>query len=199
VPAVTVPRMHDDEVAAGPAVARRLLREQAPQWAALPLRQVPAWGTDHAVLRLGDGLSVRLPKIGWAAGQADLERRWLPLLAPHLPVDVPVPLLVGEAGAGYPFRWCVSPWLEGETPEPDDDLSGLAQDLAACVVALQAVPAAGGPPVGAGRRGGPLLAADAGAREAAELLRGEADVDALLAVWEAGVRAPAWSGPPRWS
>lgn len=31
-------------------------------------------GTDHVIYRLGDDLSVRLPKIGWAAQQGEKER-----------------------------------------------------------------------------------------------------------------------------
>src|SRR6185503_16086147 len=105
--------MHDAEVDVDEKLVRGLIATQLPQLADLPLTRIEAWGTDHAIFRLGDDLSVRLPKIGWAAKQGQKESRWLSRLAPHLPVEVPVPRAVGEPGHGYPFHWYVSPWLEG--------------------------------------------------------------------------------------
>ena len=198
--AVPVPRMHDDEVDVDEALVRRLLATQLPRLADLRLTRIEAWGTDHAIFRLGDDLSVRLPKIGWAATQGERESRWLPGLAPHLPVDVPVPLAVGEPADGYPFRWYVSPWLDGENPRLDGsvDRCRLAVDLAAFVRALQRVDTTAAPPPRWGQRGGELAGADASTRERAGQLREETDVDGLLAVWDAGLYAPAWDGPPVW-
>lgn len=194
--------MHDDEVEVDDALVRRLLASQLPHLADLPLDRIQAWGTDHAIFRLGDGLSVRLPKIGWAAGQGEKEQRWLPVLAPHLPIEVPVPLVVGEPAEGYPYCWYVSPWIDGENPTADGsvDRCRLAVDLADVVLALQRVDTAGAPAPWPGSRSGPLAAADASTRRRAEELRaqGGADVDALLAVWDAGRRAAPWEGQPVW-
>lgn len=190
--------MHADEVEVDHDLVRGLLAEQAPDWAGLPLTRVPAWGTDHVIYRLGDELSVRLPKIGWAASQGETERRWLPMIAAQLAVEVPVPLFVGQPQGSYPYRWYVSPWLAGENPRPDDDLTLLAGDLAAFVLDLQRLDTVDAPRPAGSDRGGPLAGADASTRDSAERLRGQTDVDALLAAWEAGVTAPGWQGPPRW-
>ncbi|HEX7443805.1 MAG TPA: aminoglycoside phosphotransferase family protein [Acidimicrobiales bacterium] len=192
--------MHDDEVDVDDALVRRLLAAQLPHLADLPLTRIEAWGTDHAIFRLGDDLSVRVPKIGWAANQGDKESRWLPVLAPRLPIEVPVPLAVGRPADDYPFCWYVSPWLEGENPTPQGppDLRRLAVDLAAFVVALQRVDATDAPMARSGQRGGPVELADGATRGPALRLRGEADVDALLAVWDAGLNAPRWDGPAVW-
>ena len=195
---VSVSRMHPDEVEVDHGLVRDLLAEQAPHWAGLPLTRLVTWGTDHVIFRLGDDLSVRLPKIGWAASQGEKERRWLPAIAPQLAVEVPVPLFVGRPQGRYPYRWYVSPWLPGRNPEPGDDLAVLADDLAAFVLDLQRLGTEGAPPPRNGERGGPLVQADASTRDSAERLRGQTDVDALLAVWDDGVRAPAWHGPARW-
>ena len=190
--------MHADEVEVDHGLVRRLLAAQAPDWAARPLTRVPAWGTDHVIYRLGEQLSVRLPKIGWAASQGERERRWLPVIAARLAVEVPVPLFVGRPQDDYPYPWYVSPWLAGENPQPGGDLTALAGDLAAFVLDLRRADPTGAPRPESSERGGPLAGADASTRDSAERLRGQADVDALLAAWQAGVEAPSWDGPPCW-
>ena len=96
-------RMHDDEVDVDETLVRELLAAQMPHLADHPLTKVEPWGTDHAIWRLGDDLVVRLPRIGWAAGQPIHEAEWLPRLAPHVPVAIPEPIAVGEPGAGIRF------------------------------------------------------------------------------------------------
>src|SRR4051794_32855666 len=175
--------MHDDEVEVDEELVRRLLATELPDLAGRPLARIEAWGTDHAIFRLGDDLSVRLPKIGWAATQGERESRWLPVIAPYVPVAVPVPLHVGAPAEGYPYAWYVSPWLPGHHPEPGADVA-LARDLAAFVLALQGADATGAPGPRPGQRGGDLAGADEATRSRAEDLRGETDVDALLAAWD---------------
>lgn len=198
--AVPVPRMHAAEVHIDDALVRRLLATQLPHLADRALTRIEAWGTDHAIFRLGDDLSVRLPKIDWAARQGELESRWLPVLAPHVPVEVPSPVAVGAPADGYPFTWYVSPWLDGQNPPLDGsaDLCGLARDVAAFVLALQRVDTAGAPGPRVGQRGGALSGADERTRMRAEELRVIADVDGLLAVWDAGLHAPPFGGTPVW-
>src|SRR4051794_13333525 len=109
-------KMHVDELEVDATLVRRLLASQFPQWAELPIERVRSSGTDNAIFRLGSDLSVRLPRIDWAADQPEKEEAWLPRLAPLLPVVIPVPLATGSPGEGYPWRWSISPWLEGRNP-----------------------------------------------------------------------------------
>ena len=90
-------RMHENELDIDEALVRRLLHGQFPRWANLPLQELPRAGTDNALFRLGEEMVVRLPRIDWAAGQAEKDHHWLSRLAPHLPLAVPV--LVFGAGA----------------------------------------------------------------------------------------------------
>ena len=90
--------MHADQVDVDEELVARLLVEQFPDWAELPLAPVPEQGTDHALYRLGTELVVRMPVIAWADGQAAREAEWLPRLAPHLPVELSVPRALGEPG-----------------------------------------------------------------------------------------------------
>lgn len=54
-------RIHDDEREIDDALVRALVDEQFPQWAGLPLERAGD-GTVSAIYRLGDGLSVRVPR-----------------------------------------------------------------------------------------------------------------------------------------
>jgi aminoglycoside phosphotransferase (APT) family kinase protein len=106
--------VHADEVATDAALVRRLLAAQFPDWADLPIERVPSAGTDNAIYRLGSDMAVRLPRVESATGQVEMEHRWLPRLAPHLPLAIPAPLAMGVAAEGYPWPWAVYRWLEGE-------------------------------------------------------------------------------------
>jgi aminoglycoside phosphotransferase (APT) family kinase protein len=192
--------MHDDEVDTSSGLVAHLLADQFPQWATLPISPVHSAGTDHAIYRLGDDMSVRLPLRPSAAGQVEKEQFWLPRLASHLPCPISRPFGLGAPGRGYPWKWSVCAWLAGETPAVDEDTTGLAEDLAKFVAALRAIDATGGPPPGRHNfgRGVPLALRDAQTRAAIAQSRGLIDTDAASAAWEIALRAPAWSAPPVW-
>ena len=94
-------------------LVRALLCEQHPDLSGLALdRQADGW--DNVLWRLGDDLLVRLPRRAEAAMLVHHEQRWLPELAPRLPLPVPVPVRTGVPGCGFPWSWSVVPWLAGE-------------------------------------------------------------------------------------
>jgi aminoglycoside phosphotransferase (APT) family kinase protein len=192
--------MHDDEVSTSNALVARLLADQFPPWADLPIRPVGSAGTDHAIYRLGEDMAVRLPLRPSSARQVEKEQIWLPRLAPHLPLAIPRPLGLGTPGRGYPFAWSVCAWLQGDNPGDGDDAGGWAEDLARFVVALHAIDATGGPPPGQHNfgRGVPLASRDAYTRDTIGRCRDLIDSDAAAQAWAADLAAPAWAGPPVW-
>jgi aminoglycoside phosphotransferase (APT) family kinase protein len=192
--------MHADELAVDAGLVRRLLAAQQPQWTALPLEPVPSAGTDNALFRLGEELVVRLPRIHWAVDDVAKELRWLPRLAPHLPLAIPAPVAAGRPGEGYPWPWSVYRWLEGEHGRPDriGDLRATARNLAGFVTALQRIAAVDGPRPGPSGRGVPLAIRDGATRAAIAELHGLVDTEAVTAVWEDAVGAPEWDGEPVW-
>ena len=139
--------MPDDRVAIPTATARALVAAQFPAWAHLPVTPVDPPGWDNRTFRLGPAMKLRFPSAARYVAQVEKEARWLPVLAPRLPLPVPEPLAVGAPGAGYPFPWSVQSWLPGQPASlaPPDDPVRFALDLAAFISALRAVPAAGGP------------------------------------------------------
>lgn len=190
--------MHDDEVDVDVELVSRLLEIQFPGWADLPLRPVEPAGTDNAIYRLGASMSVRLPRIDWAATQPLREHAWLPRLAPHLSLSVPTPLALGEPAEGYPWNWSVCTRLSGEPVVSGGlaDPDATVKDLARFIRELQAIELAGGPPHGG--RGEPLDTRDAACRESIAALDSTFDHSRLEAEWDAALEAPVWSGPGKW-
>jgi len=194
--------MHADEVHTDAALVRGLVAAQFPHWAELPIEPVPSAGTDNTIYRLGSEMAVRLPRRHDNTEQLDKERRWLPRLAPLLPLAVPVPLAVGEPADGYPFMWSVCTWLEGETATAEriSDPGRAATDLARFIAALQRIDPAGGPPPRQHNsfRGVPLASRDESTRAAISALAGSIDVDAVTAAWDTALSAPEWRHAPVW-
>lgn len=182
-------RLHDDELVSTPDLVHRLVAAQLPRWSGLPVRPGPAGGTDHHLFRLGDDLLVRMPKIAWAQDQALADARWLPHLAAHLPVEIPAPVAVGEPGEGFPYRWSVVPWLEGEPASPEGLDARGARDLGELVAALRTVPTAGGPVKEGTSRGVPLAHLDDDVRAAIRASGTRIDGPAVTRVWDAALAA----------
>ncbi|WP_399881125.1 aminoglycoside phosphotransferase family protein [Streptomyces sp. BBFR51] len=182
-------------------LVRRLVDGQFPQWAGLPVERFPSGGTVNAMYRLGDAMVVRLPLIEGGVEDVTTEREWLPRLSPLLPAAVPEVLGAGAPAEGYPWPWSVYRWLPGEIPEAGalTDPVRLATDLAGFVAAMRSVTLPGAPQA---YRGGPLATLDQATRAALDELRGlpeeGVDCDALAAVWQDALRAPAPEGPPVW-
>jgi aminoglycoside phosphotransferase (APT) family kinase protein len=194
--------MHADELDITPPLVRRLITAQFPQWAHLSLRRVPSSGTDNALYRLGDELVVRLPRIHWAADLIEKECFWLPKLALHLPLAIPVPLARGEPDDRYPWRRAIYRWIEGDHATIDT-LPGAEQtaiDLATFITALQQIDATGGPLPGTDdlARGKPLALRNPYTRQAIAALDGMIDARLATAAWEDALRAPVWDRAPVW-
>ncbi|PZF80821.1 aminoglycoside phosphotransferase family protein [Jiangella anatolica] len=183
------------------ALVAGLIADQFPQWAGLPVRPVELQGVDNRTFRLGDELSVRLPSAAHYREQVAKEQRWLPLLAPRLPVPIPAPVAVGRPGRGYPWTWSVNRWLAGTTALSSggfDDV-GFARDVAGFLRAPQAADASGGPGPGTHnfQRGGPVSFYGDETARALDTLAGRLDVAAARKVWDAALAA-TFIGPPVW-
>jgi aminoglycoside phosphotransferase (APT) family kinase protein len=193
-------KMHADEVDIDSALVGRLIVAQFPQWADLPIVPVRSAGTNNALYQLGSEMAVRLPRIPGVIEQLNKEHQWLPKLAPHLPLAIPVPLAMGEPGEGYPWPWSVYRWLEGESAEsqPITDQGQAARDLAHFIMALQRIDLADWPPPlpPQSSRGVPLFTRDDSVRFAIAELSGMLDTDIVTAAWDLALQASEWHGPP---
>ncbi len=114
-----------------------LLAQQHPNLASLPVRAIES-GFDNFMFRLGESFAVRLPRSAAAARCLAHEQRWLITLSDRLPLQIPVPIRVGQPAFGFPWRWSVVPWLVGATAEVAPMHASEATRLATFLRALHA-------------------------------------------------------------
>ncbi|MGC5165660.1 aminoglycoside phosphotransferase family protein [Luteimicrobium sp. DT211] len=192
--------MTDIDTEVTEALVRELLREQHPDLAGLPLREVDGgWG--NQMWRLGDELAVRVQRMDTAPDHQLKERRWLPQLAPRLPLPIPVPVRSGAPSERFPKIWTVMTWVPGRPLDRGSITRGdhAADALAAFLRALH-VEAPADAPTATGRGAHPRDCTDGfehflGSLDAATI---GPDTDAVRAVWDDAVAAPAWEGPAVW-
>ena len=140
----------------------------------------------------------RLPRRELAARILGHEQRWLPVLAPRLPLPVPAPARVGRPGLGYPWPWSIVPFLPGQVAArtPPDDPRDAAVTLGRFLAALH-TPAPPDAPVNA-FRGIPLADRRENLVHNLAAVGGGVDHGAVWRVWDLAVAAPVWAGPPLW-
>jgi aminoglycoside phosphotransferase (APT) family kinase protein len=194
---VVVNRMPATEVDVSADLVRRLLADQHPDLARLPVEFL-ANGWDNELYRVGDGLVARLPRRALGAQIIKNEQRWLPGLAPRLPLPIPRPERTGVPACGYPYSWSVVPYLPGV---PAAEASSFDPAAAAAAVggflgALH-VPAPADAPANP-FRGVPLAERASTFAANLALLGSQADRDAVLRAWVAALTAPGYDGPPVW-
>lgn len=188
----------DDRLDISDATVRALLRRDAVDLADLPLERLVPGGWDNRSFRLGDGYVLRFPAAARYAAQVAREARWLPVLAPKLPLAVPQTVCTGCPGFGYPFPWAVRRWIEGTVAGPEQARDpAFAATLADGLTALQGVPSEGGPAPGVENfhRGGELRVYRG--ETAAALDRIGASGAGGASVWATAEAADA-AGQPRW-
>jgi aminoglycoside phosphotransferase (APT) family kinase protein len=179
----------------------RLVADQHPRWAGLPVVPVEADGWDNRTYRLGDTLTVRLPTHERYVAAVAKEDRWLPVLAPQLPLAVPEPVATGRPGAGYPHPWSVRRWIPGRPvgSAPVEDLTAFARTLAGFLRALRRADPTGGPAAGAHSffRGCPPEHYDDEVVRSLESLGPAVDRPGARTVWRDAL-ASHWTGTPVW-
>ena len=203
--------LHPDEVVIDAEDARRLVAAQAPQWADLPLTPAGA-GTDNQMYRLGEELLVRLPRRPGTAADVAKEQTWLPRLAPHLPLEIPVPVFHGRPDEHYPHPWSIYRWIDGAVPTADNvtDWADFGDRLAGFVEQLHGLDTMGATRTGslAWYRGKRLHEfADEGSgtidRLRAKAARGvlddaDLDLDAVAALWRTALAVDDPEQPDGW-
>ena len=185
------------EVDVSVELVRQLLAEQHPDLAGLALG-VLANGWDNMVCTVGADLLARLPRRALAAELVAHEQRWLPVLAPRLPLPIPAPVRIGRPAGRFPWKWSVVPFLPGQVAAlaAPDDLASAAVALGEFLAALH-VPAPPEAPVNP-FRGGPLADRASRVTEHLGLIASGTEAGAARAIWASAMEADQWAGPPAW-
>jgi aminoglycoside phosphotransferase (APT) family kinase protein len=179
----------DAEVDVTETLVRRLLSDQHADLAQLPLSLLDS-GWDNVIYRLGDALTVRVPRRQMAAEFIANELTWLPVLAPALPIPVPAPERLGTPTDYYPWRWGVLPYFQGECADVRPPIRGEARRFADFLLALHRPAPDDAPknPV----RGVPIRVREPNTRERMTRLKDATGLltPVVMSLWEAALDAP---------
>jgi aminoglycoside phosphotransferase (APT) family kinase protein len=178
-------------------LVRRLLTEQHPDLAELPLEFV-ANGWDNVIVRIGGGLVARMPRRQMAAELVVNEQRWLPEFAERLPIAIPVPVRVGTPGDAYPWNWSICPWFEGDVAADVSlvDARAQATRLGEFVGALHC----DAPPDAPHNefRGQPLSEVRPRIAANIERLGSGGSIASVIARFDEAAEVEEWTGSPQW-
>lgn len=180
--------MHHDEIEIEVAQVERLLKDQLPEIASLPVTRVQSWGTVNAIFRVGTEFAVRLPL---RAGDPQVVRSMLEReaeaaaeLSESIATPVPRPVHIGQPGHGYPLPWSVQTWISGTTTTPTGTESSveLAGNLVELLRSLRARDTRGRQHHGDGR-GGSIPRHDAWVETCLRDNEDRIDVAAMRRLW----------------
>lgn len=182
--------MHPDQLTVSPRAVGKLIADQFPQWAGLPIQPIPGAGTVNAIFRVGEHVVARFPlepsdDIETVRHELELEAAAAEELRGRTPVATPVPLGIGEPGVGYPLPWSVFTWLPGDPATADScaQSDSFATDLSAFIRAVRGIDTHGRTYDGNGR-GGDLGSHDEWIELCLANSEGLLDVASLRAIWD---------------
>ncbi|GGI78533.1 GNAT family N-acetyltransferase [Legionella impletisoli] len=186
-----------------PDLARKLIAEQFPEYAHLPITSVEKQGHDNRTYRLGTEMLIRMPTAESYALKVPKEQALLPKLAPYLTISIPAPIKMGAASQGYPYPFSIYKWLDGRSINllvlDDDCLEKLASDLARFLKELQGINNVEGLAPGQHNwwRGDHVSVYDKGAREQISELSTIIDETKAIKLWEQACKTK-WNKSPVW-
>jgi len=189
--------MHENQLDINIDLVRTIINKQFPEYGDLPLTPVNSTGTVNVIYRLGSELTVRMPRLSKWSKDIEKETTWLPRLSPHLSLEIPEPVAVGQATKIYPSIWAIYRWISGDvySDQSVSDEKEAAKQLAAFVNEFHSIEVPSDAPK-AGRR--PLAElceiTERAVREADDLL----DVERVLLAWRESAKASPWDGIPVW-
>lgn len=177
-------------------LVQELIASQFPQWKDLPIRPIAMSGWDNRTFHLGKDMLMRLPSAAEYALQVEKEHQWLPKLAPFLPLEIPTPLAMGKPGCGFPWKWSIYRWIDGNSAQISNiaDLCEFAKSLARFLLDLEKIDSTGGPLPGrhSFHRGGSLSIYDGDTRKAIAALNGKIDDRRAIEIWETALKT-SWN------
>lgn len=129
--------MHDVVILSDERLVGSLVEAQGAKWRGQKVQPLAASGADNAMFRLGDKWAVRLPRRPEVVQMLETEATWLPRLA-DLPLEVPVPRLLGAPTQQFNWPFTIVDWIDGVEAEETEvsDMAEAVQTLATFLKAL---------------------------------------------------------------
>jgi aminoglycoside phosphotransferase (APT) family kinase protein len=183
------------------SLVRALIKEQFPRWKLLAVEPAQRQGNDNWTFRLGDALSVRLPRSEAHAAGITREHQALKSLSTKVSLALPEVLASGEPSDRFPAPWSVRRWLPGEALDvaPAVNRERMAEQLGGFLTEMRRAPTTDGPPCGRHsffRGCHPSVYADE-VQDALAVLGDSVDRRVCEAIW-AEALCSAWPGQPVW-
>lgn len=195
--------MNDQTITLSITLAHKLIAEQFPEYARLPITDVEKQGHDNRTYRLGDNMLIRMPTTENYALKVPKEPELLPQLAKRLSFAIPAPIKIGKPSVDYPYPFSIYKWLPGKSINllmlTDQEKEQLAFDLAKFLKELQAITDVKTQTPGQHnwRRGDHVSVYDVGARKQIAKLGNIIDANNALSLWDKACESK-WIKPPVW-
>lgn len=184
-------------------LAKKLINKQFPEFNELPIRKVASMGEDNYIYHVGDRMLIRIPRHGQYAAQAMTEQKWLPLLAPHLSVQIPKPVASGTSSIEYHWNFSIYEWITGDSLNTFSvhkvDYESLTKSIGGFLKELHSIDTQNGP-VAAIRnfwKGGDLSVYTRETTNAISCLINDEDEPKALKIWEEALQS-SWQKEPVW-
>ena len=184
-------------------LAKKLIANQFPEYAKLPITSVEKQGHDNRTYRLGNDLLIRIPTTKPYALKVPKEQELLPKLASHLSINIPTPIKMGAPSKDFLYPFSIYKWLDGQSANllsiDETALNFIAVQLAIFLKELQSISNVDGPGPGQHNwwRGDHVSVYDKGAREQISNLADVIDHKACLHLWENACDT-RWNKAPVW-
>jgi len=190
-------RWPNAEIEVSPSLVEELIRRQHPDLIDGALQELSP-GFDNTIWRLGRDLVVRLPRRQIAVSLIEGEQKWLPELAPRLPLLIPSPLRVGQPSQLFPWPWTIARWIEG-TPGNQVDPATRGRGAAALGEFFRALHSDAPDDAPSNPfRGVPLSAHDVSFRGRLEEIGPTLQRSQVLRIWRTALNARPMEGSPQW-
>lgn len=184
-------------------LAKKLIVNQFPEYAELPIRSVEKQGHYNRTYRLGNDLLIRMPTAEPYALKVPKEQELLPKLASPLSINIPTPVKMGSPSKDFPYPFSIYKWLDGQSANllsiNEAALGCIAVQLAIFLRELQSINGVDGPEPGQHNwwRGDHVSVYDKGAQEQIATLENIIDHKACLHLWENACDT-RWNKAPVW-
>jgi aminoglycoside phosphotransferase (APT) family kinase protein len=183
--------VHNGEVNINNEMVHNLLVEQYPQISHLPLVKINSIGTVNAIYKIGNRFYARLPLLPEYNEAIINENNIIQKISPHITMQIPEPIYLGNPSEKYPLNWAIYKWIDGEPFHYDliGNKNEMVEQLVQFINELHSIKLFENIPH-AGRK--PLIELDKITAENINQSRNEIDSKKLFGIWNELKQTPQY-------